>query len=170
MVQFGNQLGESKGWNLYPEEKQAQIDEMSGFIFKQINVQIYRAGHADKIEDKIQEEAKLAQTFQLLDEHLAHFHFLLGETLTDADLRLFSSLLRCPIYVKQFSLHSCHLAAYKNLWRYTQEIYQIPEVQKNAKLEEIVETHYRSPHNLKKFGSQYQSETVESTFEALDFK
>lgn len=168
LIQFSKELGASKEWKLYPAEKQAQIDAMSGFIFKQINVQIYRAGHADKMEDKIQEEAKLKQTLQLLDDHLAHFRFLLGETLTDADLRLFPSLLRCPIYVKQFGLYSCQLTAYKNLWRYVQEMYQIPEVQNNAKLEQIVETHYRSPHNLKKFGSQNQDETVKSTFEALD--
>lgn len=170
LVQFGNELGESKGWDLYPTNKQLQIDAMNGFIFKEINVQIYRAGHADKMEDKIQEEAKLKQTLQLLDDHLTHFRFLLGETLTDADLRLFPSLLRCPIYVKQFGLHSCQLTAYKNLWRYVQEIYQISEVQQNTKLEAIVETHYRSPHNLKKFGSQYQDETVASTFEELDLK
>lgn len=164
LLQFCRKLAKPTTRNLHPEEIKSQVDQMNGFIFKHVNVQIYRARNAKNQEDKIEEEAKLAQTFQLLDEHLAHYRFLLGDTLTDADLRLFASLLRCPIYYKQFALNCCQLNSYKNLWHYTQEIYKIPDIQKTAKLEQIVETHYRSPHNLEKFGSFYQDETVESTY------
>lgn len=168
LVRFSNQLEKTPSWKLYPVDKQSQIDAMSGFIFQHVNVQIYRAGHAANVEDKRKEDKKLAQTFQILDRHLGQYSFLFGDTLTDADLRLFPSLLRCPIYAKQFALDSCQLAGYENLRGYVHKIYQIPAIRETTKLEQIVETHYRSPHNLKTFGSKYQKETITSTFGELE--
>lgn len=158
---------QASGFDSYPVHKRPTIDRMSGFIFKTINVQIYRAGHEENRVIKKQEETKLAQTFQLLNQHLSDSHFLLGEQLTDADLRLFPSLIRCPIYEKQFNLLCCRLEKYPHLLRYVQELYQLPSLKQTTKLEQIVDTHFRSPHNLQKFGDDYSDETVSSIYRKL---
>lgn len=148
----------------YPEGKRDAIDAMNGFIYWHVNVQIYKAAYAAtpaKHEAGIKE---LAVMWELLDDHLSASRFLLGEQVTDADLRLFPNLLRFEIYYSQFGLHTRHLVEYPHLWRYAQELYRIPAFQETSKLELITETHFRSPHNLKRFGDKFAGVSTEEVF------
>lgn len=150
--------------DFYPAAKREAIDAMNGFIYQHVNRQIYRAGYAATPEKHQVEAAKLTQTWQVLDAHLQENSFLLGEQLTDADLRLFPNLLRFEIYYKQFGLDQHHLDEFPQLWRYAQALYRMPAFQETSKLDLITETHYRSPHNLKKFGDRYAQESAEEAF------
>lgn len=150
--------------NFYPEAERIPIDRMNGFIYENVNVQIYKAGHAPTKEKHGAEAEKLYATWRLLDEHLKDRPFLLGEQVTDADLRLFPNLLRFGIYHKQFGLNDRHLNEYPYLWRYAKDLYRMPAFRETSRLDLITETHYRSPHNLETFGDRYADETTEETF------
>lgn len=153
-------------FDFYPEAMRETIDRMSAFIYAHINVQIYRAAYSPS--DKFAAEtAKLFATWELLEAHLAENKFLLGDTLTDADLRLFPNLLRYEIYYTQFGLNRKHLHDFPHLLRYTKAIYALPEVAATTDLEAIVETHYRSSHNLAKFTNRHADETAETSFSFL---
>lgn len=153
--------------DLYPADMQEQIDAMNGFIFDHVNVQIYKAGHAPTKEKHDAEASKLFDTLNLLDEHLAKNRYLNGKELTDSDLRLITNLLRADIYYKQFELNEKQITDYPHLLRYTREMFKIPSVSETSLLEEIIETHFHSPHNLEKFGDKFINETVASAFSWL---
>lgn len=152
--------------DFYPEALRDAIDRMNAFIYEQVNVQIYRAAYSP--EDRFAlERDKLFETWELLEEHLSENRFLLGDTLTDADLRLFPNVLRYEIYYKQFGLNKKRLDAFPQLLRYTKKIFAIPAVAAATDFAAIVETHYRSPHNLARFTDKYTAETVETSFAFL---
>lgn len=131
--------------DLYPQALRAQIERWNGIIYRTVNNGVYRAGFAtaqDKYEDAARE---LFATLDTLDEHLGKHRFLCGSVVTEADWRLFTTLVRFDaVYYGHFKCNLRRLVDYDKLWAYTRELYQIPGVAETVDLGQIKEHYYRS--------------------------
>ncbi len=148
----------------YPHEQALAIETWNGFIFLHVNQRIYQAAYAKTREQFYIYSEDYYQALQFLDEHLASREYLLGEKMLEPDLRLFPNLLRYAFYYHQFGLNKYWIEDFPHLVRYARAIYQRPAVKNTTYLEELLQTHYFSPDNVKKFGTDNQKETIASTF------
>lgn len=118
----------------YPEPLRSEIDAMNDFVYKSVNNGVYRCGFA-------QSQAAYEEAFDLLfgaldelDARLGRQRYLVGGQLTEADWRLFPTLVRFD--VAYFSLFKCNkkrIADYPNLMRYTRELYAVPGIAETVK-------------------------------------
>ncbi|HSA79253.1 MAG TPA: glutathione S-transferase C-terminal domain-containing protein [Geminicoccaceae bacterium] len=140
-------LGTS-GIDLYPDELHAEIDRINAFVGPRINGGVYRAGFAATQEAY---EAAVVELFAALDElerHLSARRFLVGERLTEADLRLFPTLVRFDIaYYGALRCNLRRLAEYPNLWAYTKRLYHLPGIAATVKLDHV-KRHYWDDHEM----------------------
>ncbi len=94
--------------------------------------------------------------FAALDQielRLSRNRYLVGETLTEADWRLFTTLLRFdPVYVGHFKCNIRRLVDYPNLWPYTRELFQVPGVAETVHMDHIKEHYYRSHSSINPTG------------------
>jgi putative glutathione S-transferase len=131
--------------DLYPGMLRPEIDRWNEVIYRTVNNGVYRAGFAtaqDKYEQVVRE---LFQTFDTLERHLATNRYLCGERITEADWRLFPTLVRFdPVYHYHFKCNLRRLRDYPNLWAYTRELYQFPGVAATVDLKQIKEHYYGS--------------------------
>jgi putative glutathione S-transferase len=131
--------------DFYPEELRDEIDEVNAFVYPHINNGVYRAGFATRQE--AYEEA-VTEVFDGLDElerRLAGRRYLCGSRLTEADWRLFTTLIRFdPVYVGHFKCNVRCLREYPNLWGYTRELYQMPGIAETVDFDHIKRHYYMS--------------------------
>ena len=117
----------------------------SGTIYRAVNNGVYRAGFAtaqDKYEAAVRE---LFATLDTLEQHLATSRYLCGGAITEADWRLFTTLVRFDaVYYGHFKCNLRRLVDFPHLWGYTRELYQMPGVAATVDLEHIKEHYYRS--------------------------
>ena len=115
--------------DLYPEGLRRDIDEVNAFVYDNINNGVYRCGLA---KSQTAYEEAFGRLFAALDElelRLGRQRWLVGDRFTEADLRLFPTLLRFDtVYYVLFKCNRRRLTDYHNLWNYTREIYQMPGV------------------------------------------
>ncbi len=129
----------------YPEEKRAQIDKWNEFVYPNVNNGVYRCGFATT--QAAYEEAfdKLFDALDELDAHLADNRYLAGNRLTEADWRLFTTLIRFdPVYVGHFKCNKKRIADYKNLQGYMKELYQVEGVKETTDFYHIKRHYYFS--------------------------
>ena len=115
--------------DLYPMALRRDIDETNAFVYDNINNGVYRAGLAKS--QSAYEEAfnKLFAALDELETRLGKQRWLVGDRFTEADLRLFPTLLRFDtVYYVLFKCNLRRLTDYHNLWNYTREICQMPGV------------------------------------------
>ncbi len=140
---------EGYGSNLAPPDNLDQIDEWNAKIYPRLNNGVYRAGFA---RTQKAYEAGFHDVFAMLDEietHLATNRYLCGDTLTEADLRLFPTLARFDVaYHYAFRCNLRRLIDYPNLWGYARDLYSRPEIAQTVKLD-IYKTGYFSPSELR---------------------
>jgi len=131
--------------DLYPEALRPQIERWNGIIYRTVNNGVYRAGFATT-QDKYEAAAReLFATLDTLDQHLGKHRYLCGSVVTEADWRLFTTLVRFDaVYYGHFKCNLRRLVDYDNLWAYARELYQIPGVAETVDLEQIKEHYYRS--------------------------
>ena len=124
---FGD-LGDSSV-DLYPEEARAAIDEWNALTYETVNNGVYRAGFARTQEAYEEAFDGLFATLDKLDSHLADNRYIAGPQLSEADWRLFPTLVRFDVaYVGAFKCNRQRLADYENLWPYARELYQMPGI------------------------------------------
>lgn len=130
---------------LYPADLAADIDALNAEIYDSLNNGVYKAGFAT---DQAVYEREVAALFRALDELetlLAGQRYLLGDRVTEADWRLFTTLIRFDaVYHGHFKCNLRRLADYPNLWNYTRELYQWPGVARTVNFEHIKQHYYRS--------------------------
>jgi len=128
-----------------PPELEPEIDELNAFVYHAVNNGVYRAGFATT--QQAYEEA-VTELFEALDEleaRLARQRYLLGDRLTEADWRLFTTMVRFdPVYVGHFKCNIRRLVDYPNLWGWTRELYQLPGIAATTRLDHIKAHYYRS--------------------------
>lgn len=140
--------------DFYPLEKRAEIDAWNARIQPCVNEGVYRAGFAQSEAAHAQALDALFDMFDALEIHLAQSRFLCDEHLTEADIRLFPTLLRFDaVYYDLFRCNRKHLADYPNLWAYTRDIYQWPGIAATVDMTHIRRHYYESLTTLNPTGT-----------------
>lgn len=130
----------------YPENLREEIDTINKPIYDNINNGVYRAGFAKTQEAYNKAFDRLFTTMDELEERLSTQRYLVGDKITEADWRLFTTLVRFdPVYYNHFKTNKKRLIDYPNLWAYTRELYQVPGVAKTVNMDHI-KYHYFSSH------------------------
>jgi putative glutathione S-transferase len=131
---------------LAPPELVDRIDETNAFVYNAVNNGVYRAGFATTQEAYDEAVEALFDALDTLDRRLSSQPWLLGDVMTEADLRLFPTLLRFdPVYHVHFKCSRKRLVDYPNLLDHTRAIYQIPGVAQTIHMDETRE-HYFGSH------------------------
>ncbi|MDX3055501.1 glutathione S-transferase C-terminal domain-containing protein [Streptomyces sp. NE06-03E] len=132
--------------DLYPERLRAEIDEVMDGIYRDVNNGVYRAGFAS---EQAEYEAAYVDVFRRLDlvsERLAGQRYLVGDTITEADIRLFTTLVRFDaVYHGHFKCNRSKLAEDPVLWAYVRDLYQTPGFGDTVDFDHI-KRHYYQVH------------------------
>lgn len=124
--------------DLYPEELREEIDKWNDILFDEINNGVYKAGFATAQEAYEKNYHVVFNRLDRIEEHLATHRFLLGDVLTDADIRLYVTLARFDIaYYFGFRLNKKRIRDYENIWNYAKELYSIPAFKEATKFDAI---------------------------------
>jgi len=137
---------EQAALDFYPEPLRAEIDQFNDWILPSINGGVYSCGFAKTQEAYDEAVVKLFQALDRLEVVLSGRRYLTGDQLTEADLRLFTTLVRFDcVYMGHFKCNKKRIADYPNIWGYTRDIYQKPEVKATINFHEI-RHHYMESH------------------------
>ncbi|MDH3476045.1 MAG: glutathione S-transferase family protein [Rhodospirillales bacterium] len=137
----------------YPAELHDAIDEVNETVYRNVNNGVYKAGFATRQEAYEEAYDALFDTLDRLEARLARQRYLVGARLTEADWRLFTTLLRFdPVYVGHFKCNKRRLVDYPNLWAYTRELYQVPGVAETVDLHHIKQHYYGSHRTINPTG------------------
>jgi putative glutathione S-transferase len=144
-TQFGAYVDPSAP-DLYPEQLRAEIDEIATVIYHDVNDGVYRAGFATTQEAYEQAFDALFARLDWLEERLSSRRFLLGDRITEADIRLYPTLARFDaVYHYHFKCNLRRLVDYPNLWGYARDLYQRPAFGDTTNFDHI-KRHYYITH------------------------
>ena len=136
----------AKSGNYVPDQWLEEIDTVNDFVYHRINNGVYKAGFATKQEVYEEEVASLFAALDQMEERLAGQDYLVGNRLTEADIRLFTTLVRFDaVYFGHFKCNLKPLTAYPKLWAYTKRIYQLPGMAQTVNFDHI-KRHYYGSH------------------------
>jgi glutathionyl-hydroquinone reductase len=139
--------------DLYPEALRDAIDETNAFVYDAINNGVYRCGFARTQGAYEQSFRKLFAALDSLEQRLGQQRYLVGDRFTEADLRLFPTLVRFDaVYYSHFKCNLRRLADYHNLSNYLREIYQMPGVAATIDMPLIKLGYYGGMPNLNPSG------------------
>ncbi|MCI3028254.1 glutathione S-transferase family protein [Desemzia sp. C1] len=143
----------AKEGDYYPKELQEEIDAVNELVYHNVNNGVYKAGFATN-EGVYQEEVgRLFKTLDQLEARLENQRYLVGDQITEADWRLFTTLIRFDsVYYSHFKCNIRQIRDYKNLWRYTRELYNWPGIAETVNFKHIKEHYYRSHKNINPTG------------------
>ena len=111
--------------DLYPERLRREIDEINTVVYEDVNNGVYRAGFATKQQSYERAVDTLFARLDWLERRLTMQRYLVGKQLTEADIRLFTTLVRFDaVYVGHFKCNLRRLIDYPNLWAYARDLYQ----------------------------------------------
>lgn len=131
--------------DLYPEALRGDIDDINTFVYPSINNGVYRCGFATTQAAYEEAFAELFAALDRVEAMLGERRYLAGDRLTEADWRLFTTLVRFdPVYVGHFKCNLRRIADYPNLSNYLRELYQVPGVAETVNLDHIKQHYYRS--------------------------
>jgi len=134
------------GLDFYPEELRAEIDAVNDQVYPNVNDGVYRAGFATSqvaYEDAV---GALFDTLDQLEERLVRQRYLVGDRLTEADWRLFPTLVRFDaVYYVHFKCSIRRIVDYPNLWGYLRDLYQYDGVAATVDFDHI-KRHYYMTH------------------------
>ena len=130
---------------LYPEPLRTEIDALNARVYDTVNNGVYKAGFATS-QSAYEEAARaLFATLDALEARLEARRFLFGEALTEADVRLFTTLVRFDaVYHGHFKCNLRRLTEYTRLWRFTRDVYRLPGVAQTVDFDHIKQHYYRS--------------------------
>jgi putative glutathione S-transferase len=135
--------------DLYPSSLKGEIDRVNERVYRGLNNGVYRAGFAtaqDRYEEAL---AGVFATLDWLEKRLAKRRWLCGTRFTEADVRLFTTLVRFDaVYYSHFKCNLRRLVDYPRLWRYTRRIYALPGVARTVDLAQIKAHYYRSMKHI----------------------
>jgi putative glutathione S-transferase len=137
----------------YPAPLRAEIDALNARIYDTVNNGVYKAGFATTQEAYEEAVVPLFDTLDGLEERLGQRTFLCGEALTEADWRLFTTLVRFdPVYVGHFKCNLRRIADYPNLSRYLADLLAVPGIAATVNLEHIKRHYYQSHRTINPTG------------------
>ena len=132
--------------NLYPPDLRDEIDMVNRRVYDTVNNGVYRAGFASRQEAYDEAVHELFASLDWLDERLEGREFLVGDRMTEADWRLFTTLLRFdPVYVVHFKCNIRRIVDYPNLSAHTERLLRVPGVAATVDMDHI-RRHYYCTH------------------------
>jgi putative glutathione S-transferase len=143
----------AKAGDFYPAELREEIDALNARIYDTVNNGVYKAGFATT-QDAYEEAVRpLFETLDWLEERLGARRYLSGERLTEADWRLFTTLIRFdPVYVGHFKCNIRRISDYPALSAYLRRLYQIEGVAQTVDFSHIKRHYYQSHRNINPTG------------------
>ena len=133
--------------DLYPEDLRAEIDSLEEWIYSDLNNGVYSAGFAKSQDAYDVAYRRVSAILPRLEERLAERRYLTGERITEADWRLFVTLVRFDaVYHTHFRCNGVKVAELPNLWGYTRDLYQQDGVAETVAMDEI-KRHYYTTHD-----------------------
>ncbi|MEZ9232929.1 glutathione S-transferase family protein [Vibrio amylolyticus] len=132
--------------DLYPPALQKEIDELNDYIYPTINNGVYRAGFATTQEAYDEAVAEVFAALDNIESRLSTKRYLTGNTITEADWRLFTTLVRFDaVYVGHFKCNLKRIVDYPNIWGYLRDLYQVEGVAETVNIP-YIKAHYYGSH------------------------
>jgi len=139
--------------DFYPEDLRAEIDAVNAWVYTDINNGVYRTGFAQTQEAYEEAYDALFAALDAVEGRLAEHRYLTGNRLTEADWRLFTTLVRFdPVYYGHFKCNRQRIADFPNLSGYLRDLYQVPGVAETVNLDHIKRHYYGSHPTLNPTG------------------
>ena len=143
-----DEVGATAG-DFLPSALLAEIDEINAFVYSAVNNGVYKAGFATTQEAYEEPVTELFEALDTLEARLAEHRYLMGEKITEADWRLFTTLVRFDaVYVGHFKCNLRRIIDYPNLWGYLRDLYQVPGIAETVNMEHIKQHYYTSHANI----------------------
>ena len=143
----------ARAGDYYPPELRPQIDEINGWVYDQVNNGVYKAGFATTQAAYDEAVAGVFEALDRLEQILGRHRYLTGDRLTEADLRLWTTLIRFdPVYVTHFKCDRRRISDYLNLSGFLRDIYQMPGIADTVNFAHIRNHYYRSHATLNPHG------------------
>jgi glutathionyl-hydroquinone reductase len=135
------------GQDFWPQDLRAEIEPVNARIYDTLNNGVYKSGFATTQSAYDDAVHALFDTLDWLEARLSSNRYLMGDRLTEADWRLFPTLIRFdPVYHLHFKCNRKRIVDYPNLWAYTRELYQWPGVAETVNIDHFVR-HYHYSHD-----------------------
>lgn len=135
--------------DFYPEELRGEIDAINDLVYPNVNNGVYRSGFATTQEAYDEAVADVFSALDKIEDRLSRQRYLVGDRLTEADWRLFTTLVRFdPVYVGHFKCNIRRIADYPNISNYTRDLYQVPGVAETVDLHHIKHHYYGSHETI----------------------
>jgi putative glutathione S-transferase len=132
--------------DLYPEDRRAEIDEVMAWVYEDVNDGVYRCGFAGSQEAYEAAYARLFHALDRLEARLSDQRYLVGDTITEADVRLFTTLARFDaVYHGHFKCNRSKLSEMPVLWAYARDLFQTPGFGDTIDFDHI-KRHYHCVH------------------------
>ncbi|XP_074280604.1 uncharacterized protein LOC141605640 isoform X2 [Silene latifolia] len=148
-----NDIGENANLDLYPHHLHTQIDEVNEWTYDMINNGVYKCGFATQQGPYDEAVEKLYDALDKCEEILSRQRYICGSSLTEADVRLFVTLIRFDeVYVVYFKCNKKLVREYPNLFNYTKDIFQVPGMSSTVNMAHIKKHYYGSHPNLNPYG------------------
>lgn len=142
-----DEVGANKEVNFLPEKHLAEIDEWNDFIYPNINNGVYKSGFATTQAAYDEAVVDLFKSLDTIEARLENNRYLTGDSITEADWRLFPTLVRFdPVYVGHFKCNIKRIVDYPNIWGYVRDLYQVPGVAETINMDHI-KSHYYGSHD-----------------------
>lgn len=134
---------------LYPQPLREEIDAVNAQVYRDVNNGVYRCGFASSQESYDEAFAALFARLDWLSERLAGRRYLVGDTITEADVRLFTTLVRFDaVYHGHFKCNRHKLTELPVLWAYARDLYQTPGFGDTVDFEQIKRHYYLTHHQI----------------------
>jgi putative glutathione S-transferase len=132
--------------DFYPMRLRGEIDAINDLVYPAINNGVYRSGFATSQEAYEEAFGELFSALDTIEGKLARSRYLVGDTMTEADWRLFTTLIRFDaVYYSHFKCNQRRIADYPNLSNYLRELYQVPGIAETVNMHDI-KWHYYGSH------------------------
>jgi putative glutathione S-transferase len=137
----------------YPIALRGEIDAVNELIYPNINNGVYRAGFATTQEAYEEAAYGIFETLDKIEKRLSQQRYLAGGQITEADWRLFTTLVRFDaVYYSHFKCNLRRIADHPNLWNYTRDLYQMPGIAETVSIDHIKRHYYGSQRQVNPTG------------------
>lgn len=143
---FNDLTGDTK--DFYPQHLRAEIDDINAFVYDNINNGVYKAGFATQQDAYEEAVTALFAALDKVEQRLTNQRFLVGEQITEADWRLFTTLVRFDtVYVGHFKCNLKRIVDYPAIWGYLRDLYSVVGVAETVNQQHI-KHHYYYSHDM----------------------
>jgi putative glutathione S-transferase len=148
--------------DFYPQGLRDEIDEINARVYRDVNNGVYRAGFATGQQAYEKAFDRLFAALDWLEERLEKRRYLAGNRITEADWRLFTTLVRFdPVYHGHFKTNRQRIEDYPNLSNYLRELYQVPGVAETVNMDHIKRHYYGSQRSVNPTGIVAKGPTID---------